>query len=129
MKKCIFYLTIILISSFLVINVQLAFGGSATENFNKSVDDTAKKIGIVDEESKSKSFEVIIGQFVNTLLNFLGVVFFLLTIYGGIIWMTAAGNETRVVKAKSIIIHSIIGLAVILLSRVIAEFVIDILAQ
>ena len=34
-----------------------------------------------------------IGKIVGILLSFVGVLFFLLMIYGGIIWMTARGNE------------------------------------
>lgn len=100
---------------------------SAIDRFNKSVDDTAKNAQLTSGSEK-KSFEVIVGGFINQILNVLGVVFFILIMYGGFLWMTAAGNESRIEKAKSIIMSSIIGLSVILLSKMIAFFIIDILA-
>lgn len=47
------------------------------------------------------------------LFSFLAVLFFLLIIYGGILWMTAAGSDQKIEKAKKIIISSIIGIAVV----------------
>ena len=57
-----------------------------------------------------------IGQIIQTALSFVGVVFFLLMLYGGFIWMTARGDETQAKKAKDIIIMATIGMVIILLA-------------
>lgn len=100
-------------------------GESFIDKFNKSVNETATNAGLATDEDET--FEFIVGGFVNQILNVLGVVFLILVIYGGVSWMLAAGNESKIEKAKGIIIHSIIGLAIILLSKVIALVIIDLL--
>ena len=72
------------------------------------------------------NFIKILGAYINGLLTLMGVLFLLLIIYGGFMWMSAAGNEDRVSKAKKIIMGAAIGIAIILLSMVITNFVLDI---
>jgi hypothetical protein len=59
---------------------------------------------------------------INYLLNFLGVLFFLLLIYGGYLWMNARGQEEQLSKAKKIVREVVIGLIIIVLARVFTEF-------
>lgn len=63
------------------------------------------------------------GQLVGTLLAFVGVLFLILMIYAGLMWMTASGNEQTVDKAKSLIINAIIGLVIVLAAYGITTFV------
>ena len=62
---------------------------------------------------------------VNVLLGFLGIIAILIILYGGFLWMTAAGNEEKVDQAKKIITAGIIGLIIIFVSFAIATFVIE----
>ena len=64
-----------------------------------------------------------IGEIVNILLAFLGVIFIVLIIYGGFLWMTAGGNEDQVGRAKKFITNATIGLVVVMLSYALAYFV------
>ena len=64
------------------------------------------------------------GDIIRVILSFLGVIFLLLLIYGGFMWMTAQGNEAQVDKAKKIIINSTIGLTIVLLAYAITWFII-----
>ncbi len=54
-------------------------------------------------------------------LGSLGLIAVIVILYGGFTWMTAAGNEEKVSKAKNIITYAVIGLAVILLSFVLVS--------
>lgn len=65
----------------------------------------------------------IIGVIIGVILSFLGVIFLLLIIYGGFLWMTAAGNEEKVTKAKKIIQNSIVGLIIVIAAYAITVFV------
>jgi len=65
----------------------------------------------------------IIGKIVGAALAFVGVLFFLLMIYGGILWMTARGNEQQVGKAKELIISAVIGLIIVLSAYAITVYV------
>lgn len=66
-----------------------------------------------------------IGDLISILLGFLGVIFLILIIYAGLLWMTAAGNEDKVKKAQSILISSVIGLIILLSAYAISYFVIS----
>jgi uncharacterized membrane protein len=77
----------------------------------------------------TKTDAQFIGSILKVVLGLLGIVFLALTIYAGILWMTAAGNEDQVKKAKSIIVAAVIGLAITLSGYAISEFVVTSLAK
>lgn len=66
-----------------------------------------------------------IGIILQGALALLGVIFLVLTIYGGFLWMTAGGNDTQVAKAKNILVRAIIGLIIIAAAYSITTFVIN----
>jgi len=63
------------------------------------------------------------GQIIGTALSFVGILFLILVIYAGIMWMTAQGNEQKVTKAKDLLINSIIGLIIVFAAYAITAFV------
>jgi len=83
--------------------------------------DAAKAIGYSESEPAVPFAEALI-YIVNVLLGFVGIVFFILLIYGGYLWMNARGNEEQVAKAKKIIQEVVIGLIIILIARLFTEF-------
>lgn len=64
-----------------------------------------------------------VGTIVGIALSFVGVLFLILIIYAGIMWMTAAGNDQQVAKAKEIIIAAVIGLVIVLSAYGITMFI------
>lgn len=64
-----------------------------------------------------------IGTVIKGLLGAVGTIFFGLTIYAGILWMTAAGNEEQVTKATDIVKAAIIGLFITMSAYAITVFV------
>lgn len=72
--------------------------------------------------------EQIVGRLIGAGIGLLGTVFVALLIYGGIIWMTAQGNEDKVKKAKGIITSAVIGLVVVFSAYAIANFVVGAIA-
>jgi hypothetical protein len=62
-------------------------------------------------------------KIVQWALGFLGLIAVIMIMYGGFVWMTAAGNTDKVAKAKKIIIRAAIGLAIILLAWAITLFI------
>lgn len=68
--------------------------------------------------------ETITGRIINGFLGLLGIVFVVLIVYAGFTWMTAQGNEEKVVMAKKLIVQATIGLIVILAAYAITEFVV-----
>jgi hypothetical protein len=70
---------------------------------------------------------MIIARFVQIFFGILGVIAICLLIYGGFIWMTAAGDPDKVNKAKQIITNAVIGLIIIFSAFAIATFIMSIL--
>ncbi|MCK5510711.1 hypothetical protein KAI65_04190 [Candidatus Parcubacteria bacterium] len=66
-----------------------------------------------------------VAKIINTVLSMLGVLFLVLMLYGGYLWMTAAGKEERVTKAKNLITAAIIGVIIVVSAYAISYFVID----
>ncbi len=66
----------------------------------------------------------IVSRIINALLGLLGIVAVVIIIYGGWTYMTAAGEDAKIQKAKDIIRNGVIGLAIILSAYAIASFVI-----
>lgn len=67
---------------------------------------------------------VIIANLINALLGVSGIIFLIMLIYAGFLYMTAAGREDMVKKAKKLIGSSIIGLIIISTAFAISDFVI-----
>ena len=65
----------------------------------------------------------VAGRIVQIFISLLGILFISYTLYGGYLWLTAAGNEEKVTKAKSTIRSGIIGLIVILGAAAIYFFI------
>ena len=67
----------------------------------------------------------VVGGIIEVVLAVLGIVFLALTVYGGWLWMTAAGNQERVDKAKNLLRDSVIGLAVVISAFALTRFVVE----
>jgi hypothetical protein len=63
------------------------------------------------------------GQMVGTLLSFVGIIFMILMIAGGFLYMTSQGNDTKIKNARKLITSAIIGLILIASAYVIVAFV------
>lgn len=70
----------------------------------------------------------IVASIILVFIGLLGVVFVVLLIYGGYMWLTAQGEETKTKKSQGLIFNAIIGLLIILSAYAIAYFVLRKLA-
>lgn len=87
------------------------------------------KVGRGAEYGASKEPEEVVAMVIQAVLGFLGIIFVVLMIIGGIQWMTAEGNEESVKKAKNRIKNAVIGLVIVVLSYAISVFVINTLLK
>jgi amino acid transporter len=69
------------------------------------------------------TFSSIIGQAVNILLSFLGIIFIVLIIIAGFQWMTASGNEEQIANAKKNISNATIGLIIVVSAYAVWAFI------
>ncbi len=79
--------------------------------------DSVGKLGLESDLQNS------LANVISTVLSVVGTVFLVLTVAGGIMWMTAAGNDERIGKAKKIIVGAAIGLVISLTAYTITYFV------
>lgn len=70
-----------------------------------------------------------IRSFINIALGFLGVAGAIIVLYGGVLWMTARGNDEQVTKAKSTIVSGVVGIIIILLAWTIVSYVLKLGGQ
>jgi len=73
-----------------------------------------------DEDVRDMAVSII-----KYIMTFLGIIAVIIMLYGGFLWMTAAGNGDQVDKAKQVIIAGAIGLVIIIASFAIVKFVMD----
>ena len=69
------------------------------------------------------SVPTIAGNIIGGLLSMISVLFFVLVLYGGILWMTARGNSERTEKALDTIIAATIGIIIIMGAYALTNFV------
>jgi hypothetical protein len=64
-----------------------------------------------------------VGRIIKVVLSLVGTIFLALTIYAGILWMTAQGNEEQVTNATNILKRATVGLVITLAAYGITIFV------
>jgi cysteine-rich repeat protein len=69
------------------------------------------------------SVPTIAGNVIGTLLSMISVLFFVLVLYGGILWMTARGNSEQTGKALNTIIAATIGIIIVMGAYALTNFV------
>lgn len=83
-----------------------------------SIESIGTQIGLGESDLKATVLNII-----RLILGLMTLIAVTMIIYGGFRWLTAAGNEENVEKAKKIISAAVIGLIVILLAWAIVIFV------
>ncbi|MFA5129208.1 MAG: hypothetical protein WC445_04645 [Patescibacteria group bacterium] len=68
---------------------------------------------------------IIAGKIINIALGAIGTIVVILFIFSGFLWMTAAGNEEKITKAKRILTNAIIGTVIVVMAYAISYFVIN----
>ncbi len=121
MKKIL--ITIFIVISFLI----TPFLVLAQESNNFGLDDTASKVEAYKSQTGNSYDSMFVastvGDIIGMVLSFVGVIFLILIIYGGISWMFSTGNEQKVDKAKKIIINAVIGLVIVFAAYFITDFI------
>ncbi len=111
LKKVFFCLTILSLLTPVVVSAQNdILGLNVINNAN---------IGLQASDPRA-----VAARIINVALGFLGIIAVVIVLYGGFMWMTAAGNEERISKAKQILTAGVIGLVIIVMAWAIASYVV-----
>lgn len=73
---------------------------------------------VADITAGETSLKGLILTIVDYFLGFLGLLAVIMVIYGGVTYVSSAGNDEAVGKAKKIIMYALIGIVIIMLSFV-----------
>lgn len=109
---------------FISITIALVAGGNfvlaqGIKNSPNQLEKVAIKSGVEDQNDLGN----ISGTVINAALQLVGLIFMLLLVYAGILWMTARGEEAQIEKAQKIITASIIGLIITISAYAVTVFV------
>ncbi len=75
----------------------------------------------------TQDIRVSIAKVIRVMLGLVGIIAIIIIIYAGFLWMTSAGNEEQISKAKSILRNAVIGLIIIFSAFSIVSFIIGML--
>lgn len=90
----------------------LAHAQTAAQEYG--LEDTGEAaFGAVPTGARSDITTFIGTYIVRPILGIVGLAFFVMMIYGGVLWMVAAGNDTMVKKAQEILKSAFIGTIIV----------------
>lgn len=117
-------MTVLLFTSLLIAPVSAAdTGEAAIRERLKGVAETGATF------APNPSIPRYAGKIVQGGLAISGLLFFALTIYGGIMYLTSGGNEEQAKKSTKIIVRAVIGLFIIIFAGAITQFITGYLAR
>ncbi len=122
MKKSFLHILPVSVSIFLFVTVPALAQNSAAEQIKAGLKATGEESGA---GYSTLPIEQLIGQLIQVVLGIVGVLFLVLTVYAGVLWMTAGGTSKNVETAKGILRNSVIGLVIIIAAYALTKFIVD----
>ena len=126
------FLALVLTGSFFAATLSIAPTAFA-QGFISSAEEILSNTGLTvygqNATDDSQTLADKVGGIINVVLGFLGIIFLILIIYAGFLWMTAAGNDDAVGRAKKILINSTIGLVIVIAAYTISSFIFNAIQQ
>ncbi len=71
------------------------------------------------------SLPVLIGNLINVVLGVMGILFVILIVYAGILYLQGGMDKEKISKAKSLIVNAIVGLVIVVAAYAISSFIIQ----
>lgn len=72
---------------------------------------------------------ILVGNIIRAILGLLGVLALIMFIWGGLLWMTSAGNEKKVTQGRDTLVWAVAGLALVFFSYALLNFVLNVILQ
>ena len=105
--------------NFIIKTVNDTISGASPTTLLNGLEDDVQSLNKLGTTNVNK----LIGRVIKTIMSVLGSVAFVLFVYGGVLWMTAAGNAERAGEGRKILTWTALGLVVILGSYGLVDFV------
>ena len=97
---------------------------TVTSTISQGLDNTAG--GTYDTNLTATVF---IGNLIRTLIAATGILFLVITVYAGILYMTAMGDDSKIKKAKGMLTSSVIGIVIVVGAYALTSYVVTALSQ
>lgn len=115
---------ILLVGMLFAISIDSTSAATATATISEGLDTAAG-----ESYSTELTLSVFIGNMIRTLLAATGIIFLIITVYAGVLYMTAQGETEKVKKGKFMLTSAIIGLIIVVGAYAITRYVVDALAE
>lgn len=107
-------LAIVMLSNVILNSIRIALGANFSANCATSGSNGCYNLQTADQ---------MVNSAVQWVIGMVGIVSAIFVVYGGIQYMSASGDVSKLQKAKNTIIYALIGLAIVALAEVITAFV------
>lgn len=85
----------------------------------------AAGFGTVPENTPSS----VIARLINVILGLVGILFLVILVYGGTLYLTSGGDKDKIEKAKKMLLSAIVGTVIIVISYALTTFIFGQLAN
>lgn len=92
---------------------------------NTGLSGAAAGTGLTTSCTGSACLISVIGNVINLVLGFLGVVLLVMLLYAGFLWMSSGGDSKGVQAAKTMITNAVAGIVIVAVSYAITGFVLS----
>jgi hypothetical protein len=128
MKKKFLSLSVIAIAVIIMPFATFA-SNSTTPTTTPKAQNIQGNLGIFGKQAfgtdQPRDIRIIVGSVISSIIGILGILLTIYLLYGGFKWMTANGDDKQVEDAKAIIRNAVIGLAIIMTSYALTQFIIQ----
>ena len=66
---------------------------------------------------------------IKTILGLTGVIFMIMIVTAGDLWMTAGGNEEKISKARTMIFNAAVGILIVFGAYIVTDFIVGIVIE
>ena len=98
-----------------------------TEAYSANLRDAGKFLQTTGKKATGDAsppeVESVLAGFIQTALSLIGIIFLILMVYAGYLWLTAQGEDAQIDKAKKIIKSTVIGLFLVTSAYAITQLV------
>lgn len=104
----------------LVPSIMFAQSSGQTPGERFGLDAAVQGTGVIQKKAPD-----VVGQIIFNVLTIVGVLFLVLIVWGGVMWMVSGGNEKSIGRAKQILITATVGLVIIVLGYTITFYIVE----
>jgi hypothetical protein len=79
----------------------------------------------VGQGEPAQRLPIIVGRIIRVALGLLGLIFLILTVYAGFMWMIARGESDKVETAKNTLKNGVIGIIIVLIAYTLTGFIVN----